>query len=93
MARSVLDGQRDNGSQYVFPPPRSDKDGNRVCADRLNNHGFRTARAKAGLPIRWHDLRHTFGERAAAAGIPWDYRKVLLAHEINDITGTIPRRG
>jgi len=87
MARSVLDGQRDNGSEYVFPRPRSDKDGNRVRADRLNNHGFRTARAKAGLQIRWHDLRHTFGERAAAAGIPWDYRKVLLAHEIKDITG------
>jgi len=29
----------------------------------------------------------SFGERAAAAGIPWDYRKVLLAHEIKDITG------
>ncbi|MEA3275514.1 MAG: tyrosine-type recombinase/integrase [Pseudomonadota bacterium] len=80
MARSVLDGQRNNGSEYVF-----DFRGSRV--QRLNNHGFRTARAKAGLPIRWHDLRHTFGERAAAAGIPWDYRKVLLAHEIKDITG------
>ena len=37
--------------------------------------------------MRWHDLRHTFGERAAAAGVPWDYRKVLLGHEIKDITG------
>ncbi|MCF7979367.1 MAG: tyrosine-type recombinase/integrase [Chromatiaceae bacterium] len=87
MARLVLDSQRQNGSEYVFPRPRPDKDGNLVRTERLNNHGFRTARAKAGLPIRWHDLRHTFGERAAAAGIPWDYRKVLLAHEIKDITG------
>lgn len=80
MARSVLDGQRNNRSEYVFAFR-----GSRV--QRLNNHGFRTARAEVGLPIRWHDFRHTFGERAAAAGIPWDYRKVLLAHEIKDITG------
>lgn len=79
-ARSVLNVQRENGSDYVFPGTS----GTRVA--RLNNHGFRTARTKAELPLRWHDLRHTFGERAAAAGVPWDYRKVLLGHEIGDIT-------
>lgn len=81
LARAVLQSQRRNGSVYVFPGPR----GSRM--DRLNNTGFRTARKAVDLPVRWHDLRHTFGERAAAAGVPWDYRKVLLGHEIRDITG------
>lgn len=81
MARSVLDSQRNNGSEWVFPVQH----GGRVY--RFNNHGFRSARARANLKIRFHDLRHTFGGRAAAAGIPWDYRKVLLGHTINDITG------
>ncbi len=54
---------------------------------RWNNTAWRNARAAAGLPVRFHDLRHTFGERAAAAGVPWDFRKVLLGHEIRDITG------
>ena len=49
--------------------------------------GAQRNRATAGLPVRFHDLRHTFGERAAAAGVPWDFRKVLLGHEIRDITG------
>lgn len=80
MARSILEGQRGNGDEYVFPGPG----GGRM--QRFNNHGFRNARERAGLPLRWHDLRHTFGERAAAAGVPWDYRKVLLAHEIRDVT-------
>jgi integrase len=81
MAREVIDGQRGNGSDYVFPGPSGDR------VERLNNTGFRSARKAAQLPVRWHDLRHTFGERAAAAGVPWDYRKVLLGHEIRDITG------
>jgi len=45
--------------------------------------------ARAGLrPIRFHDLRHTFGTQAAAAGVPlrtlqeWmghrDYRTTLI---------------
>jgi len=81
MARSVIDEQRRNGSDYVFPGPKG------VRVERLNNTGFRNARKAVNLPVRWHDLRHTFGERAAAAGVPWDYRKVLLGHEIKDITG------
>lgn len=53
---------------------------------RVNNHGWRTAIKAAGLPIRFHDLRHTFGERAADAGIPLDIRRSLLGHEHRDIT-------
>jgi integrase len=53
---------------------------------RVNNHGWKTAIKVAGLPIRFHDLRHTFGERAADAGIPLDMRRSLLGHEHRDIT-------
>jgi hypothetical protein len=31
-------------------------------------------------------LRHTFGVRLETAGAPWEYRKVLLGHEIHDVT-------
>ncbi|MEW8200216.1 MAG: site-specific integrase [Candidatus Thiodiazotropha endolucinida] len=84
-ARSVIDGQRDNGSRLVFPGPDGQKLG------RLNNSGWRTAWKRAGLPTERvkkgvHNLRHTYGQRMEAAGIPWEYRKVLLGHEIQDVT-------
>jgi len=80
MARSTIDAQRDNSSAWVFPKPDGQRTG------RLNNSGFRRARAAAGILCRWHDLRHTFGERAEAVGIPFEYRKVLLGHAVTDIT-------
>ncbi len=81
MARSVIDANRRTDSDWAFPGPK----GTRV--QRWNNTAWRNARADVGIPARFHDLRHTFGERAAAAGVPWDFRKVLLGHEIRDITG------
>lgn len=83
-ARSVIDCQRDNRSNLVFPGPKGKM-------SRLNNSGWRTAWEKAGLPTAGvkkgvHNLRHTFGLRMEAAGIPWEYRKVLLGHEIQDVT-------
>jgi integrase len=49
-------------SEYVFT-----YEGERVT--RFNNHAFRKARARAGLPnLRWHDLRHTFATWIAQAG-------------------------
>ena len=81
MARSVIDGQRKSGNGWVSPMPH----GGRVY--RFYNHGWRKSRDRAGLDIRFHDLRHTFGARAAVAGIPWDCPKVLLGHSINDVTG------
>jgi integrase len=81
MARSVIDGQRGNGKDWVFPAPHGGKMG------VINNNGWKNARRRSGLVLREHDLRHTFGARAAAAGIPWDHRKVLLGHTLSDITG------
>jgi integrase len=70
----------------VFPSTETDKDGKTRGLYRINNHGWRTACKAAGLSIRVHDLRHTFGARAADAGIPLDIRRSLLGHEHRDIT-------
>ncbi len=84
-ARSVIDGQRGINDNWVFPGPKGDRLG------RLNNSAWRTAWRRAGLPVDGvrrgvHNLRHTFGTRMEAAGIPWEYRKALLGHEIRDVT-------
>lgn len=85
-ARSVIDRQRGRDTEWVFPSTETDKDGKTRWLYRINNHGWRTACKAAGLSIRVHDLRHTFGERAADAGIPLDIRRSLLGHEHRDIT-------
>ena len=36
--------------------------------------------------LRVHDLKHTFGRRLRAAGVPLETRKVLLGHRNGDIT-------
>lgn len=80
-ARAVIDRQRGKDPVWVFPTTKGEGG-----MYRVNNHGWRTAIKSAGLPIRFHDLRHTFGERAADAGIPLDIRRSLLGHEHRDIT-------
>jgi hypothetical protein len=35
---------------------------------------------------RVHDLRHTFGQRLRAVGVPLEDRKALLGHKCHDIT-------
>lgn len=84
-ARSVVEAQVGKSDTWVFPG----KDGNQVA--RMNNSGWRRAWRDAGLPTEGvkrgvHNLRHTFGERLEAAGVPWEYRKVLLGHEVGDVT-------
>jgi integrase len=53
----------------------------------MNNNAWQRARRQAGLPqARVHDLKHTFGRRLRAAGVPLETRKVLLGHKSGDIT-------
>ncbi len=67
----------------------------------MHNNGWQSARTRAagkyqeelGEPapegfrnVRVHDLKHTFGRRLRAAGVPLDTRKVLLGHTTGDIT-------
>lgn len=85
-ARAVIDKQRGKDPTWVFPRAHLERDGSRLPIYRINGRIWRAAIARAGLAIRVHDLRHTFGERAADAGIPLDIRRSLLGHEHRDIT-------
>ncbi len=80
VAGSVLGECRGIHPHYVFTYR-----GHRV--GKINNTAWKQARKRAGLPhVRVHDLKHTFGRRLRAAGVPWETRKVLLGHKSEDIT-------
>ena len=59
---------------------------------RLHSNGWRRAWRVSGLPTQAgvlkgvHNLRHTFGRRLRAAGVPLETRKALLGHANGDIT-------
>ena len=80
IARSVVEEVRGIHPDYVFTykghPVRN-----------INNSSWQRVRKAAGLPqVRVHDLKHTFGRRLRAAGVPLETRKVLLGHRNGDIT-------
>lgn len=52
----------------------------------INNTAWQLARARAGIPARIHDLRHTFGRRLRAAGVGLEDREDLLGHKTRRIT-------
>lgn len=87
-ARSVIAGQVGLSEHWVFPSPR----GGRMY--RITNHGWRSARERTGLAdVREHDLRHTFGDRAADAGLAEETVAVLLGHRRRGITAHYSRPG
>lgn len=49
---------------------------------KINNTAFQRARDLAGVPIREHDLRHTFGHRLREAGVPKEDRALLMGHTV-----------
>ncbi len=54
---------------------------------KINNSAWKRLRGTVGLKhVRVHDLKHTFGRRLRAAGVPLETRKVLLGHRNGDIT-------
>ena len=78
-ARRVVEERRGEHSEYVFEwkgKPLS----------RISNSCWKRAKARAGLPIRFHDLRHTFGHRLRAIGTPLEDRKALLGRTSGEIT-------
>jgi integrase len=86
LARSVVEQQRRSTTgPWVFPS-RDRKTNEPRELYRINGRIWRAACQRADLRIRVHDLRHTFGVRAADAGIPLDIRRSLLGHEHRDIT-------
>lgn len=46
----------------------------------MNNTAFQAARKRAGLAVRVHDFRHTFGQRLRDAGVAEEDRNLLLGH-------------
>lgn len=80
VARSLVEAQRGKHDTHVFAF-RGDS------ITKINNSAWKRARLKVGLPhVRVHDLKHTFGRRLRAAGVPVETRKVLLGHRNGDIT-------
>lgn len=60
---------------------------------KMNTKAWRNAWRRAELPpasdstrAGVHNLKHTFGRRLRAAGVPLETRKVLLGHTVSDIT-------
>ncbi len=80
VARAVVDRQRGRHPEYVFTYK-----GHRLS--RMITTAWKKARQRVGLPqVRVHDLKHTFGHRLRAAGVPFAERQDLLGHRSGRIT-------
>ena len=53
---------------------------------QMNTKVWKKARKRLGLPVRIHDLKHTFGRRLRAAQVSLEDRQDLLGHKSNRIT-------
>lgn len=93
IAQSVLEGQRGKHPDRVFPG----QDGAPLArVDRAwtqaREAAFESLTADSKNPsyglasVRLHDLRHTFGRRLRAAGVPEEDRRDLLGHKGGSIT-------
>lgn len=79
-ARAVINRQRGKHEDRVFTYRGKP-------VESLFNNSWRKNKKKAGLThVRGHDLRHTFGRRLRAAGVPKETRSDLLGHIHGDIT-------
>jgi integrase len=94
VARSVIEDCRGDHRDRIFAYRGKP-------TDSINNSAWRKARSRAAVKwgeetgeeahpgfarVRVHDLKHTFGRRLRAAGVPLETRKVLLGHTNGDIT-------
>ena len=85
IAQNVIDSRRGIRPDYVFTFR-----GNPV--QKLRTSAWRRNCENTGLPVQEgilkgvHNLRHTFGRRLRAAGVPLEICKELLGHATGDIT-------
>ena len=79
VARAVIERQRGKDPEFVFIYK-----GKPIL--RMLNRGWRKARQLAGLDVRVHDLKHTFGRRLRSAGVSFEDRQDLLGHKSTRIT-------
>lgn len=98
VAKKVVEEVRDKHSVYVFTCIRF---GNQIIENtdspisikakhrplyQMNNNSWQKAREETGIPVRIHDLKHTFGRRLRAAGVSFEDRQDLLGHKSARIT-------
>jgi integrase len=81
IALQVITEVRGHHSVYVFKHP---KENTRVFD--MNTTSWQNARKKLKLPVRIHDLKHTFGRRLRAADVSEENRRDLLGHKSHRIT-------
>ncbi len=80
IAKSVVEEVRDVHDEHVFTYRDH-------AVTSINNNSWQRVRKCVGLKhVRVHDLKHTFGRRLRAAGVPLETRRVLLGHRNGDIT-------
>lgn len=79
VAQAVIEKVRGQHLEYVFTYRGKP-------TLRMLNSAWKKAREKAGLAVRVHDLKHTFGRRLRAAGISFEDRQDLLGHKSGRIT-------
>ena len=79
IAKSVVESVRGQHAEYVFTYQSRP-------VLRMNNSAWKRVRQNLDLPVRVHDLKHTFGQRLRAAGVALETRKILLGHRNGDIT-------
>ncbi|MBI4356492.1 MAG: tyrosine-type recombinase/integrase [Gammaproteobacteria bacterium] len=79
VAKSVLEEVRGMHPEYVFTYK-----GHYVT--KMNNSAWKRARKLAGIDVRVHDLKHTFGRRLRSAGVSFEDRQDLLGHRSGRIT-------
>ncbi len=83
VAKRVVEAQRGLHREFVFVASKGKP---REPIRYMNNTAWQKARKAAGLAVRVHDLKHTFGRRLRTAGVSLETRKVLLGHKTGDIT-------
>lgn len=80
VAKAIVDRLRGRNSEYVFTY------NGRPIATSINNSAWQKATKRCSIPVRIHDLKHTFGRRLRAAGVSFEDRQDLLGHKSNRIT-------
>jgi integrase len=79
LAKQVVDRQRGHHPTQVFTYR-----GKPVL--KMNNTAWQRVQRLTDLPLRVHDLKHTFGRRLRAAGVSYEDRQDLLGHRSGRIT-------
>lgn len=81
IASQIIGEVRGHHPVYVFTGKYKK---NRI--HHMRNNAWKTARKKLKIPVRIHDLKHTFGRRLRAAQVGIEDRQDLLGHKSQRIT-------